>query len=86
MVLVVDKESKVVVQPVTLGGWNGDRWHVMKGLEAGERVVVDGVQKAHPGAVVRTVDAGKAAEPKAPSVPAQPAAAGSTAPQTPAAK
>lgn len=86
MVLVVDKDSKVVVQPVTLGGWNGDRWHVLKGLEAGERVVVDGVQKAHPGAVVRTVEAGKAAEPKAPSVPAQPAAAGSTAPNTPAAK
>lgn len=73
MVLVVDKEGKVVVQPVKLGGWNGDRWHVTSGLSAGDRVVVDGVQKAHPGSVVRTVDAAAATPAVAPAAP--PAAA-----------
>lgn len=73
MVLVVDKEGKVIVQPVTLGGWNGDRWHVTKGLSPGERIVVDGVQKAHPGSIVRTVDVAAAAAPAA--APAAPPAA-----------
>jgi hypothetical protein len=30
----------------------------VKGLEAGERVVIDGVMKAHPGSVVKVVEAG----------------------------
>lgn len=58
MVMVVRAEDKVGVQPVVLGGWHGDRWHVVKGLEAGERVVIDGVVKAHPGSVVKVVEAG----------------------------
>jgi len=56
MVLVVGDENKVAVQPVQLGGWFGDRWHVIKGLEAGKRVIVEGVQKAPPGSVVKVAD------------------------------
>lgn len=56
MVLLVGEENKVTVQPVQLGGWFGDRWHVTKGLDAGKRVIVQGVQKAPPGSVVKVVD------------------------------
>jgi membrane fusion protein (multidrug efflux system) len=56
MVLVVGDENKVSVQPVQLGGWFGDRWHVTKGLQPGRRVIVQGVQKAPPGSVVTVVD------------------------------
>jgi len=40
------------VQP---GEWSGTRWIIAKGLSAGDRVVVDGLQKLRPGAVVRPV-------------------------------
>jgi membrane fusion protein (multidrug efflux system) len=33
--------------------WTGSSWLIEEGLSAGERVVVDGVQKIGPGAVVK---------------------------------
>jgi len=33
----------------------GDQWLVSSGLQAGDRVVVEGVQKIRPGAEVKTV-------------------------------
>ena len=33
----------------------GDAWLVTAGLEAGERVIVEGIQKARPGAKVKVV-------------------------------
>ena len=52
-VLVVDAEGKVQQRPVTLDRAIGDQWLVSKGLNAGERVIVEGMQKARPGSSVK---------------------------------
>lgn len=54
-VLVVGKGDTVAARDIETGSWSGDWWIVERGLEAGERVVVDGVQKAAPGRPVRPV-------------------------------
>ena len=67
-VLSVNDENKVVPVPIQLGAMSGDQWVVMGGLSEGTRIVVDGVQKAKPGAVVKPVD------------PASPAVAAASSP------
>lgn len=57
-VYVVGSDNKVVVQPIKTGGFSGPDWIVTGGLKGGERVVVDGLQKIRPGAVVNPVVAG----------------------------
>jgi len=52
-VLVVDAADKVVLRPVTVSDRVGDLYIVTSGLKAGERVVVDGVQKVRPGLQVK---------------------------------
>lgn len=54
-VLVVDKDDKVVKRSVTLGQQIGVDWVVENGLQEGERVIVQGIQKVHPGVVVNPV-------------------------------
>jgi membrane fusion protein (multidrug efflux system) len=44
--------NKVVVRSVVTGERVGDRTIVLQGLKEGERVIVEGVQKARPGSVV----------------------------------
>jgi membrane fusion protein (multidrug efflux system) len=51
-VAVVDENNKVSVRPVTMGERIGAMWEVTEGLKPGDRVVVQGVQKAREGAVV----------------------------------
>jgi membrane fusion protein (multidrug efflux system) len=41
------------IRPVEVGGWIGKEWVVRSGLEAGERVVVDGTVKVRPGSPVK---------------------------------
>jgi len=52
-VWIVDAGEKVGVRPVALGASAGNDVVVTKGLTAGDRVVVDGILKVQPGAVVR---------------------------------
>jgi membrane fusion protein (multidrug efflux system) len=52
-VFVVDKSNKVASRDVKATSWTGSSWLIEEGLTAGERVVVDGVQKIGPGAVVK---------------------------------
>jgi membrane fusion protein (multidrug efflux system) len=52
-VYVVNAESKAEARPVHVGEWTGDGWIVESGVKAGERVIVDGVMKIGPGAVVQ---------------------------------
>ena len=52
-VLVVNGDSKVERRIVKAERTVGDRWLITEGLTAGERVVVEGVQKVQPGATVR---------------------------------
>jgi membrane fusion protein, multidrug efflux system len=54
-VYVVNAESKVEPRPVQVGAWAVDGWIIDGGIKAGERVVVDGVMKIGPGAVVQVV-------------------------------
>jgi membrane fusion protein (multidrug efflux system) len=65
-VWVVDKDGKAENRPVTVGDWVGSDWHIVEGLHAGDRVVVDGGLK---------LAAGTALNPKALTAPAASAAA-----------
>jgi RND family efflux transporter MFP subunit len=49
---VLDDTNKVELRSVKLGARHSDLWLVEEGLRAGERIVVDGIQKARPGMVV----------------------------------
>ncbi|MNT55281.1 Multidrug resistance protein MdtA precursor [compost metagenome] len=55
-VYTVDDASKVKVQVITLGPGDGSRNAVLKGLEPGQRVVVDGADRLKEGMTVETVD------------------------------
>ena len=53
-VLVVDQKDTVAFRPVVLGAAQADGLRVVRsGLKAGERVVVNGIQRAKPGSVVK---------------------------------
>jgi membrane fusion protein (multidrug efflux system) len=54
-VYVVGKGDTVASRDIQPGPWSGDRWIIDKGLAAGDRVIVDGVQKVAPGKPVRPV-------------------------------
>jgi len=51
-VAVVDQDNKVSIRPVKTGERIGALWQVTDGLKPGDRVVVQGVQKAREGATV----------------------------------
>ncbi|MDT8385665.1 MAG: efflux RND transporter periplasmic adaptor subunit [Gammaproteobacteria bacterium] len=55
--MVVGEDGKVEARTVVVSETVGDQWLVETGLVAGERVVVEGLQKIRPGAMVRTVPA-----------------------------
>ncbi|MCX5718170.1 MAG: efflux RND transporter periplasmic adaptor subunit [Nitrospirae bacterium] len=55
VVLIVNAESKVVQRMLTLDRVMGDKWLVSAGLAPGELVIVEGLQKARPGATVKVV-------------------------------
>lgn len=54
-VYVVGPGDTVVVRDVTPGPWSGSLWIIDKGLSAGDRVIVEGLQKVAPGRVVSPV-------------------------------
>jgi len=56
-VYVVNAESKVEPRPVEVGEWAGEGWVIESGIQAGEKVVLDGVMKIGPGAPVQVVSA-----------------------------
>jgi membrane fusion protein, multidrug efflux system len=49
---VVGSDNKVTIKTVTLGPQSGDMWVVVSGLQAGENVVVDGLQRIKTGMTV----------------------------------
>ena len=53
MVMTVDAEGKVAPRPVKTGGAYGTSWIVTSGLKEGDQVIVEGLQKAKPGATVK---------------------------------
>jgi membrane fusion protein, multidrug efflux system len=56
-VLIVDKDGKVAPRPIQTSGTQGQDWVVDGGLNAGDRVIVQGTEKVRPGATVKAVDA-----------------------------
>ncbi|MEO6005748.1 MAG: efflux RND transporter periplasmic adaptor subunit [Opitutus sp.] len=61
--LVVGSDNKVEARVIELGDAVGDKWVVTKGLQSGDRIIVEGLQKARPGAVVKPVEVGSPVEP-----------------------
>src|SRR6267154_246637 len=55
--LVVGSDNKVAVHTLQLRGTSGNQWIVEHGLDDGDRVIVAGLQKAQPGALVQAVEA-----------------------------
>ena len=68
-VMTVDAENKVVPLPIKTGSMAGGDFIVVQGLKGGEQVIVNGLQKARPGAQVKPV-------PWTQGVPLLPAAGG----------
>ncbi len=52
-VYIVDKENKVQIRPIQVDRAIGDRWLVSEGLQVGEKVIIEGIQKIMPGATVK---------------------------------
>ncbi|MEB4677552.1 efflux RND transporter periplasmic adaptor subunit [Enterobacteriaceae bacterium G50] len=54
-VMVVNNDNTVETRNVVATQAIGDQWLISDGLKAGEKVIVSGLQKVHPGAKVTTV-------------------------------
>ncbi|MFZ6772868.1 efflux RND transporter periplasmic adaptor subunit [Undibacterium sp. SXout7W] len=76
MVFAVTPDNKLAPKPVELDGWSHGEWIVTKGLQNGDRVLVDGFIKAHePGMTVTPIalsakDAAAAPSPMPANAPA----------------
>ncbi|MFZ5572309.1 MAG: efflux RND transporter periplasmic adaptor subunit [Thermodesulfobacteriota bacterium] len=57
-VWVLDPGNTVEKRPVEVGEWYGDQWIIQEGLQAGERVVVDGLLMLRPGMKVAVKNLG----------------------------
>jgi membrane fusion protein (multidrug efflux system) len=62
IVLVVDDQNKVQLRTITVGAKSDNYLIVLEGLKAGERVIVEGMQKARPGSEVRLSNASVATD------------------------
>jgi membrane fusion protein (multidrug efflux system) len=56
MAWIVDDHNIVQQVPVELGDAVGDKWLVLKGLQNGQKAIVEGLIKIQPGVVVQPVD------------------------------
>lgn len=61
-VMVVTKDNKAAVRPIQVAQTVGDKWLVTGGLQPGEKVIVEGLQKIRPDAPVKPAIMGAAAE------------------------
>jgi membrane fusion protein, multidrug efflux system len=69
-VYVVDEQNKVSYRPIELGKPVGSERIALSGVEAGDRVIVDGVQHVRPDAVVDPKEGAPSSPPQAASLPA----------------
>lgn len=61
-VFVIDGQNKASVRTITIGEQSDDNLIVLQGLNPGERVVVEGIQKVRPGSEVKPVSADQTSE------------------------
>jgi membrane fusion protein (multidrug efflux system) len=62
MVMVVGNEEKVEPRVIKVLRTVGENWLVSEGLKAGDRVILEGLQKARPGTPVKAVPFGSKAD------------------------
>ena len=74
MVMAVGAEEKVEPRVIKVARTVGDNWLVSEGLKAGDRVILEGLQKARPGTQVKALPFGSKQDATPAAVP-QPAAA-----------
>ncbi|NVN44507.1 efflux RND transporter periplasmic adaptor subunit [Asaia siamensis] len=55
-VYALDKDDKVTIRQIQLDRALGGDWVVLGGLNDGDRIIVEGLQKVHPGATVKPVE------------------------------
>jgi membrane fusion protein (multidrug efflux system) len=58
--MTVGAEEKVEPRPIKVVRTVGDSWLVSEGLKTGDRVILEGLQKARPGTQVKAVPFGSA--------------------------
>jgi membrane fusion protein (multidrug efflux system) len=75
LVMVVGAEEKVEPRVIKVDRTVGDNWLVSDGLKAGDRVIVEGLQKARPGTPVKAVPFGSKTDAPAAAGGNQPSAA-----------
>ncbi len=89
LVMALKQDNTVEARSITVSRVVGDKWLVSEGLAAGDRIIVEGLQKAKPGSKVKPVEAGSAqpapkdspqADAAGAKQPGQPEAAKTTAP------
>ncbi|MGH8444121.1 MAG: efflux RND transporter periplasmic adaptor subunit [Solimonas sp.] len=68
--LVVNADNKVEPRELQTERTLGDQWLVTGGVKAGERVIVEGLQKVKPGAEVKAVEQGSAPQAAPAAAPA----------------
>jgi RND family efflux transporter MFP subunit len=71
-VAVVDQDNKVNIRPVKTGERIGTMWQITDGLKPGDKVVVEGVQKARQGSTVKVKEWTPPAQSPAPAQSASP--------------
>ena len=68
------QDGKATPRPVKTSTMAGEEWVISEGLKGGEQVIVDGLQKARPGAPVKATPLAEAAGLQGAATPAAPAA------------
>jgi membrane fusion protein (multidrug efflux system) len=71
VVYVVGEDEKAELRPVVVGEWVGTDWVIDQGLQAGDRVIIEGFQRLAPGAPVK-ITAPQAAPPAETAKPVEP--------------
>ncbi|SAL80032.1 HlyD family secretion protein [Caballeronia peredens] len=75
LAMVVGKDNKVALRPLVTSATVGQSWVVESGLNAGDRVIVEGIDKVRPGMEVKAVPAHLPEAPADAATAAAPAAA-----------
>lgn len=70
IVLTVNGKGLVEPRPIQVGEWAGQEWVISSGLNAGDKVIVDGIIKARPGSPVTIAATPAAVSSGAPGAPA----------------
>jgi membrane fusion protein (multidrug efflux system) len=69
-VFIVDDTSRVAMRRISVSEQSGRNWIVADGLKGGERLIVEGIQNAPQGSVVKATDVGSAPEGGSSAMPA----------------